>query len=269
VNTFNVRIYAIRRRPNRRRPFEVRWHAAGRCRSRSFLTRGLADSYRAELVRAARKGLEFDPATGEPARWAVPEPAATTWYQHALTFTGLKWPQLAAHSRASMAEALATVTPALTMTTADRPPAAALREALYGHAFNPQRRTSPPGPATAAALAWLAHASLPVTCLQDPRVTRQALDALALRLDGRCAAANTITRKRAVFHGALSYAVELGLLAANPLGQIQWHAPKATTAADPRVIATPGQFAPPVSTHAQSRLGVAPGHSLAHGPPHS
>jgi len=35
----------------------------------SFLTRGLAESYRAELVRAARQGREFDPATGEPVSW--------------------------------------------------------------------------------------------------------------------------------------------------------------------------------------------------------
>jgi hypothetical protein len=46
MNRFDVRIHAIRRRRDRRRPFEVRWHAAGRDRSRSFLTRGLADSYR-------------------------------------------------------------------------------------------------------------------------------------------------------------------------------------------------------------------------------
>ncbi len=59
MDVFDVRVYGIRRRPDRRRPFEVRWHAAGRARSRAFLTRGLADSYRAELVRAARKGLEF------------------------------------------------------------------------------------------------------------------------------------------------------------------------------------------------------------------
>ena len=71
VNTFDVRIYAIRRRCNRRRPFEVRWHAAGRAWSRSFITRGLADSYRAELIRAARKGLGFSPGTGEPASWAA------------------------------------------------------------------------------------------------------------------------------------------------------------------------------------------------------
>jgi hypothetical protein len=120
VNLFDVRIDAIRHRRNRRRPFEVRWHAAGRSRSKSFITRRLADSYRAELVRAARTGLEFDPATGEPVGWAAPQPAATTWYRHALAYTDMKWPELAAHSRASMAEALATVTPALTTATGQR-----------------------------------------------------------------------------------------------------------------------------------------------------
>jgi hypothetical protein len=77
----------------------------------------------------------------------TPEPVATTWHQHALAYIGMKWPHLAAHSRASMAEALATVTPALTSTTANRPPTALLRETPYGHAFNPQRRGSRPDPA--------------------------------------------------------------------------------------------------------------------------
>lgn len=90
MNAFDVRVYAIRRRKDRRRPFEVRWHAAGRTRSRSFVTRGLADSYRAELVRAARRGLEFDPATGEPVLWAAPAPVPVTWYQHAVTYVDLK-----------------------------------------------------------------------------------------------------------------------------------------------------------------------------------
>jgi integrase len=241
VNLFDVRIHAIRHRRNRRRPLEVRWHAADRSRSKSFITRRLADSYRAELVRAARKGLEFDPVTGEPVLWAAPQPAATTWYRHALAYTDMKWPELAAHSRASMAEALATITPALTTATGQRPPAQVLRTALYGHAFNPQRQTRKPDPATAAALAWLERASLPVARLQNPQVTRQALDALAVRLDRRRAAANTITRKRAVFHNALGYAVELGLLEVNPLGQFQRRTPRAANTADPRVIASPGQ----------------------------
>ena len=78
MSAFDVRIHAIRRRPDRRRPFEVRWHAGGRARSRSFITRALADSYRAELIRAARKGLDFTPGTGEPSSWATrtPPPSA-------------------------------------------------------------------------------------------------------------------------------------------------------------------------------------------------
>jgi hypothetical protein len=71
-------VYAIRRRPEKRRPFEVCWQAADRSRSKSFTTRKLADSYRAELVRAARQGLDFDPLNGEPAVWNVPEPAIVT-----------------------------------------------------------------------------------------------------------------------------------------------------------------------------------------------
>ena len=70
MSSIDVRVFAFRRRPGRA-AFEVRWQVAGRLRSRSFMTRALADSFRAELVRAARKGAGFDPATGEPAAWAV------------------------------------------------------------------------------------------------------------------------------------------------------------------------------------------------------
>lgn len=131
MNRFDVIVYTIRRRRGRRRPFEVRWRAVGRARSKSFITRALADSYRAELVRAARKGLEFDPQTGEPVLWAEPEPVTVTWYQHAAAYAAMKWPTLAAHSRASVAETLATVTPALTRAAPGRPPAAGLRTVLY------------------------------------------------------------------------------------------------------------------------------------------
>lgn len=74
MDAFDVRIHAIRRRPDRRRPFEVRWHAAGRARSRSFITRGLADSYRAELIRAARKGLDFSPRPENRRAGTRPDP---------------------------------------------------------------------------------------------------------------------------------------------------------------------------------------------------
>jgi hypothetical protein len=210
--SFEVRVFAIRRRPGRR-SFEVRWRVAGRDRSRSFATRGLADSYRAELVRAARKGTGFDLATGEPATWNVAKPAPVSWYQHAVAYAHMKWPHLAPHSRASLADALATVTAALTWPAGRRPPAARVRAALYGHAFNPRRARA--DPVTAATLAWVERASLPVSRLADPQVTWAALDGLCTRLDGTPAAATTISRKRAVFHGALGYAHDNALTSVN------------------------------------------------------
>lgn len=182
MNRFDVSVYAIRRRAGRRRPFEVRWRAAGRSRSKSFITRRLADSYRAELVRAARMGPEFDPLTGEPAAWNLPEPATVTWYQKATAYAGMKWPSLAAHSRASLAEALATVTPVLTRPDArDRPDPRELRTVLYQHAFNPAR---PAGPGSSAAqiLDWARQASLSIGCLSEPAVLRTVWGARTLHV---------------------------------------------------------------------------------------
>jgi integrase len=105
----------------------------------------------------------------------------------------------------------------------------------------PARAGTDPGPPATAALTWAWHHCLPLTALADPRVTRRALDTLALRLDGTRAAATTITRKRAVFHGCLSYAAELGLLAANPLDRITWRPPISSCSAGPRSVATPAE----------------------------
>jgi integrase len=164
-----------------------------------------------------------------------------TWYQHAVAYAEMKWPHLAPHSRASLADALATITALLTRETGRRPPAQILRAALCGHAFNARRRCRAPGPDTASALAWVERACLPVSQLSDPRVIRAALDGLCTRVDGSLAAANTITRKRAVFHGALGYAVELGLLPASPIGLVRWRAPRAAAAVSPATVASPAQ----------------------------
>ena len=164
-----------------------------------------------------------------------------TWYQHAVAYAQLKWPHLAPHSRSSLADALATITPLLTTPAARRPPARVLRAALYQHAFNPQQHSRAPDPAAARALAWLQRTSLPLSQLSDPRIIRAALDGLRTRLDGAPAAPNTISRKRAAFHGALSYAVELRLLPANPIHQVRWRVPKAATAIHPATVASPAQ----------------------------
>ena len=240
MHAFDVRIHAIRRRPGRRRPFEVRWHAGGRAGSRSFITRGLAEGYRAELVRAARKGLDFSPWTGEPASWAAPEPATISWLEHAAAYAAMKWPLAAACTRAGIAGALAIITPAVLTPGRGGPPAAALRAALYGTGSTlPIEGGTDPSPGRHRG-AGLGPASLPAAGRPGrPQVTRPALEALALRLDGTRAAATTITRKRAVFRGCLGYAAELGLLEANPLDRITWRPPRSPGSAGPRSAATP------------------------------
>jgi integrase len=120
------------------------------------------------------------------------------------------------------------------------PAAVLLRRSLYAFAFNPPCAAAM-DPAAEAALAWAERASVPVARLADPAVLRAALDALTLRLDGRRAAASTIARKRAVFHNALGYAVETGLLDANPAGRVSWRPPQASGAVKPHVVASPGQ----------------------------
>ena len=217
MSSFDVRVFAIRRRPGRK-AFEVRWRVAGRNRSRSFMTRALADSYRAELIRAARRGQAFDPATGEPAAWVTPEPVTVTWYQHAAAYAEMKWPRLAAAFPGQPGRRASHDHPAAD--PGNRPQAARRRRCaprLYGHAFNP-RGGDPARRIRAPPAHWPGWSGprCRSASLSDPAVIRAALDGLCARLDGSPAAANTISRKRAVFHGALGYAVELGCCPPTP-----------------------------------------------------
>ena len=100
---------------------------------------------RAELIRAAREGLGFSARTGEAASWATPGPVTTSWLDHAAGYAAMKWPLAAAHTRAGVADALAAITPPLLTPGRGRPPAAILRGALYGHAFNRARAGTDPG----------------------------------------------------------------------------------------------------------------------------
>jgi hypothetical protein len=63
MSSFDVRIFATRRRPGRR-VFEVRWRVAGQDRSRSFMTRALADSYRVGLGYSIWPGLRAEIIAG-------------------------------------------------------------------------------------------------------------------------------------------------------------------------------------------------------------
>ncbi|MGI8450557.1 MAG: tyrosine-type recombinase/integrase, partial [Streptosporangiaceae bacterium] len=179
--------------------------------------------------------------TGLPARPGPAGQADVTWYEHARAYTQMKWPVLAAKSRRSTAEALTTITVALTRPHGKAPDPVLLRRALFSYAFNAASTSHPAPTEITRALDWIARASLPVTALGDPDTVRAALNACARRLDGKPAAAATTRRKRAIFANALGYAVERRLLPASPLGQIQWKATDVAETADRRSVANPAQ----------------------------
>jgi hypothetical protein len=134
--------------------------------------------------------------------------AGQTWLAFVLDYMAMKWPGAAAKSRYSMVDALATVTVALVHDVAGRPGTAdlraALRDLLKPAAFRERTTT----PVRVSALQWLERASVPLSEVVQPGVLRAALDALALTLDGKPAAAITARRRRSVFYSALQYAVD-------------------------------------------------------------
>ena len=65
MSSYEFRMWGIRKR-NRQKPYQVRWLVAGRAHAETFVTRALAESFRAELMAAARAGEAFDEVTGLP-----------------------------------------------------------------------------------------------------------------------------------------------------------------------------------------------------------
>ncbi|WP_030615518.1 tyrosine-type recombinase/integrase [Streptomyces sclerotialus] len=239
--TFEFTIYTIRERADRPKPFQLRWKVGPRPHSKAFKTKTLADGRRAQLMAAAQRGEMFDVETGLPQselRALVPQ---TTWFDHARDYARMKWKRSSAKSRAARADALATVTPSLVLDMKGAPKPDVLRRALSCWAFNFSDQQGEPPASIASALEWIARKSLPMARLEESDIVRAALEALSMRLDGKTAAANTITRKRMVFNNALRYAVERKLLPTNPLQFVDWKPPETDDEIDWRYVPNPRQ----------------------------
>jgi len=220
--------------------YRVRWAVDGREHCKSFKARPLAEGFLATLKDAVRDRRPFNPRTGLPEAETT-EGEMVTWYAHARAYAEAKWGGLAPVSRRSVAEALVTVTIALSAKEPGAPEGKALRQALFSWAFNPATRDLDPPPQIAAALDWAERASLPVADLEDTATVRLALGACARKLNGKAAAGSTQRRKRSVFYNALGYAVEQGHLGSNPVDRIQWTTPAVAASVDRRVVVSPAQ----------------------------
>ncbi|SNY58224.1 tyrosine-type recombinase/integrase [Paractinoplanes atraurantiacus] len=248
MSTYDVKVWSIQEHRGKDRKtgkpkttYRVRWVVAGKVFSDRFETKALAESHRSKLITAQREGIAFDEETG------LPEPMARalktrSWYDHAVAFVDMKWPRAAGKHRMSIAEALSNVTLALLKNTRGAPPDDRIRKALYTWSFNKARRDAgPPPDALASTIRWVAANTVTLNDLEDAALIRKALDLLSLRLDGKQAAATTIARKRAVFYGALRYAVELRLVPAHPMDHVQWVTPKSVEEVDRRSVINPQQ----------------------------
>ncbi|MGW5261796.1 tyrosine-type recombinase/integrase [Microbispora sp. NPDC004025] len=242
MNTsYDVKFWAITRNESSKTPsYVVRWKVGGRQKSKTFRTKALAENFLSDLRQAAKRGEPFDVETGLPLSMLQAKSARTV-FDFVRAYIEMKWPHAAAKSRDSMSDALATALPALVKERPGCPDAETLRTALRKYALLPEGKRPDAPPAMARAIRWLEGASLDLTDLGETKTVRLALDALALRLDGKAASANTVRRKRAVLHAVLEYAVELEELSANPLHRIKWKPPKTTETVDPRVVVNPRQ----------------------------
>jgi hypothetical protein len=133
--TYEGEIWSIRSRKNRPKPFELRWRVGTRPHSKSYRLKVQAEGRRSELLEALRRRERFDVDSGLPES-EVRALHSPTWFDHACAYAAMKWPRSSAKHRASIAEALATVTPKLVRDSRGAPDSRLLREALYQWAFN-------------------------------------------------------------------------------------------------------------------------------------
>lgn len=249
VLTYDVKIWSIRKRPNRAAAYQLRWRVGAQPFSKSYKLKAQADGRRSELLTALRNREQFDTETGLPTS-EVLAAQSPTWFAHAREYVVMKWPNASAKHRASIADALATVTPRLVKDNRGAPaPPRVLRAALYSWAFRlvldkdgelVARVDAEQAPEhVVAALDWIERKSVDISSLNTPAVVRSALDALTRKMDGTAAADNTVNRKVPVFTNCLRYAVELERLPSMPLGKVDWTPPETDDEIDFRYVPGP------------------------------
>jgi len=240
--SYNVRFWQIEKRADGAARYRVRWTVEGRRFGQPFVTLALADSFKAQLKKAAAAGESFDIESGLP-QSMVRQSRDVSSLKHAREFVAAAWPGAAAKSRVSILETLSVALPVLTRDLSGRPDADVLRLALRKE-LNQNDHARVPDDEEQRALAWLERASLPVSALNDGAMVSDVLDVLARCLDGSPAAADYFARRRRVMHRVLAFAVRKKRLDKNPLSKANlpegWTPPdKPEEVIDPRSVGGP------------------------------
>jgi len=88
---------------------------------------------------------------------------------------------------------------------------------------------------------WIADHSLPMSALADPKVARRVYNSTTTDCFGRPYAVNTYRNKKKGLNGAISFAIEMGRLEANPLERISTAPPKRKSSVDRTAVVNPAQ----------------------------
>jgi integrase len=244
-SSYNVRVWQMESRKNvqgKVTSYRVRWEVDGKDFRQSYKLRAQADSFRADLLSAQRKGEAFDRVSGRP---VVLDRSANdmTWYDFTCRYVDMKWTDLAATARQTVAESLIRVAPVFVPKGKGGPDSKALRSALRQWGYNTEYRNSADQPSEARkVLEWCLRNTASVKVVADPDTLRALQRAITKRLDGKPFAPTVARKTRSVLWNALDYAVELKLIDTNPLSTVKWHAmPKGKRKIDRRAVPNPIQ----------------------------
>lgn len=204
----NVRVWNLQYRPDRLKPYSVRWMIDGEIRTRSFRTRAEADRRRSRLLVAQQDGDWFDPSTGEPASWA-PAPASVSVYQWARQRLVEDWTEWSPRTRDSEVEGLYRLVP-LALTDGAPPPPPTLRRYLAA-ALRPGSDIGTDDEHER----WLNRWSMRLDALDAAKLAE--IDRLLGEGDqGQPLAATTARRYRHIAKSCIQRAADLELIPTNP-----------------------------------------------------
>ncbi|GAB3676469.1 tyrosine-type recombinase/integrase [Saccharopolyspora tripterygii] len=222
--TYKAQIYSIRRRKNAKgkvTSYQVRWDTVRPNGERaehteSFKNSTQADSFRSQLVSAARQGEAFDFETGLPVRMLMKDSPNPPWLKFAQDFIDMKWTELAPKSRKSLIDSMVSVSAAMLTDEWEEGPKSLYR--VLRRSLNPTTREAD---APAASESWLTAHSRKVSELADPEILRALLAGLERRQDGERAAQDTIRLRRTALRDAIGYLLEKELLDENPMDEVR------------------------------------------------
>lgn len=238
--TYQVQFWKLRKSEGRRRPWSVRWKTAGREHSESYTTKALAESFRAELVKAARAGEAFEVASGLPLS-LIRKRGVQTFLELAVAYVDHLWPTAPPNTRRAAVVNLAAAVPKFVTDSDQAPDEIELQRLTSTHLLPPPRRDDPLTGEDRAVASWLRRASRPVSDLTDPLAIAGLLHDLGTAANGRPVTSSTWDKRRAVLHRVAGYAVDTGVLVTNPVTGRRVTTGKATEGVDPRVVVNPAQ----------------------------